>query len=129
MSVSIIDVPSLIALGAVTGYLDAKKWRRDHPDLYAGVSSAVLAAFWLKALLRAAGTGKPLGGNRTNKWIALFMVLSYPLWFGWGAERARSLFGRTPEQGGMLWPFTLRDGTEPFKPAWHAGGDKDPAGE
>jgi hypothetical protein len=63
--------------------------------------------------------------TEVNGWIALFVVLAYPLWFVWGAERARVLFGRSPDQGGMLWPFSLKEKTRPFRPAWHGGAEEE----
>ncbi len=129
MSLCILDIPMLMIIGFVISLLYTKMWRWDYPDIYVTLSSAVIAVFWLNAVLCAFDVIEPWGvgwvTTEVNGWIALFVVLAYPLWFGWGAERARVLFGRAPDQGGMLWPFSLEEKTKPFRPAWHADAEKE----
>jgi len=129
MSLCILDIPVITVIGFVLALLYAKRWRWEHPDIYVTSAMVVTTLFWLNAVLCAFNVIEPWGAGwlstEVNGWIALFAVLAYPLWFGWGAERARALFGRSPDQGGFLWPFTLVEKTRPFRPAWHTGARDD----
>lgn len=50
--------------------------------------------------------------------LGVLFVLSYPFWFRAGGELAFVLFGRKPDQGGILWVFQLGDDTEGFERHW-----------
>lgn len=124
MKLFILDVPIVIILGFVFALIH-KRVVDKSPSfiLYAGI--LVTLIFWLSALLSAFKINPWFGtipsgyfAKPINGWFALFLVLSYPLWFIWGAHRAWGLFGYTPRQGGIMWLMTLEDKTEPFKPAW-----------
>jgi len=122
MEVCILDVPILVILGMLVGYVYSKKLLKKYPDSYFHISAILVALFWINALLSYLEVIRPwIGGwvsTEVNIWIALIYVLSYPLWYLWGTERACQIWGRTPEQAGVLWPFRLKDKSEPFKPAW-----------
>ncbi len=78
--------------------------------------------FWLNALLSALDVMRPwfglLPAAEVSGWIALFSVLSYPLWYIWGGQVAMLLFGHDRTEGGVIWPFTIKETTDPFKPSW-----------
>lgn len=123
MRLFIFDVPIAIILGFVSALIH-KKVVDKHPSfvLYAGL--LVTLFLWLSALFSAFGMSPWFGiisenlAKPINGWFALFLVLSYPLWFIWGTHRAFALFGYTPRQGGLLWLTSLEDKTRPFQPAW-----------
>jgi len=50
--------------------------------------------------------------------LAVPYVLSYPLWFRAAGEISFLLFGRRPDQGGLLWVFRLADRTDSIEPSW-----------
>lgn len=124
MKLFILDVPIIVILGFVFALIH-KRVVDKHPTFlfYAGLLVTLL--FWIPALLSALVSIDPWFGlikcglaRQISRWLALFFVLSYPLFFIWGTHRAFGLFGYTPRQGGVLWLTTLEDKTKPFKPAW-----------
>ncbi len=123
MNLWIPDVPILIVAGMVLAYVHAKFMVDKHPDFLFHAGTIVIGLFWINALLSAVGLIQPWGAEcmlrPVSGYIALFYVLSYPLWFIWGCLRSLLAFGRTPRQGGLLWPFTLRETTKPFRPPWN----------
>jgi hypothetical protein len=129
MSVWLWDVPVLFLLGAVLARVYAKWLVVKHPDFFAHAGTIVIAVFWLNALFAAFGARPWFGAVHAvrpiSRWLGLFLTLSYPLWFNFGAERIFALFGRRPTQGGFLWPFTVKDRTKPFQPPWNAGAGPD----
>jgi hypothetical protein len=122
MKIWIWDVPILFLLGAIAARMYGKWLVEKHPDFYVHSAIIINALFWLNALVSAFGASPWLGSVKHTVvvpgWIALFYVLSYPLWFHLGGERTLALFGRNPSQGGFLWPFTVKDRTKPFKAPW-----------
>lgn len=121
MNLWIWDIPLLILLGIILARIHAKWLVVKRPDFFAHFSSIIIAVFWLNALFSAFGARPWFGVRHVYQvpgWVALLYVLSYPLWFMFGAERSFALFGRRPTQGGFLWPFTVKDRTKPFQPPW-----------
>jgi len=122
MSIFIFDVPIMIIVGFVTAYVYAKHLREKHPDLYVLVGLFFTLIFWINIILSNLNIIHPWFTNimvvHVNTTVSIFYVLSYPLWFIWGGERAFGLFGRSKFEGGLIWPFTLKDKTASFKPAW-----------
>ena len=121
MMIWVWDVPILIVLGMVLAGMHARWFAVKRPDFFVHAATLVIALFWLNSLLSAFGAHPWCcveNIRRVRYAIALFYVLSYPMWFMFGAERIFALFGRRPTQGGFLWPFTLKDRTKPFEPPW-----------
>lgn len=117
MKVGLMDVPCLIVIGGICAYLYAKYLILRNKDWYVFLILIFTFLFWLKVILSNAGV---LGGTKVHPAIGIFYVLSYPLWFSWGAERVFQIFGRSPEEEGALWPFTLKERAKPFKPSWRS---------
>jgi len=121
MSIWLWDVPLLIVIGMILARIHGKWLAIRHPDFFFHSAAVVIGLFWLNAILTAFGMDPWLGAETTVEvpgWIALFYVLSYPMWFLFGAERVFATFGRRPTQGGFLWPFTIDETTKPFQPPW-----------
>ena len=121
MKIWLWDVPFLIILGAIFARVHAKWLVTKHPDFFVHSATVLIAVFWLNALVCAMGGWPWFGVEHVYfipKGIGIFYVLSYPLWFMFGAERAFALLGRRPTQGGFLWPFTVKDRTRPFQSPW-----------
>ncbi len=123
MKICVFDVPALIVIGGICAYLYAKHLIEKNKDWYVFLIIFFSFIFWLNALLSNVGViSKPWFGILkvvyVHPSIGIFYVLSYPLWFSWGAERIFQIFGRTPEQEGVLWPFTIKERAKPFKPSW-----------
>jgi len=123
MKVGLLDVPFLIVIGGICAYLYAKHLIKRNKDWYVFLILFFTVIFWLDIILSNSGViPKPwfgiLGSVNLHPLIGTFYVLSYPLWFSWGAERVFQIFGRSPEEEGVLWPFTLKERGEPFKPSW-----------
>lgn len=118
----LLDIPVLIVAGSICGYLYSKVLIKRNKDWYAFLISGFSIIFWLNVLLSNTGVISPWFTSWMVKEVhplfGIFYVLSYPLWFAWGAERSFQLFGHSPEEGGVLWPFTLKEKSEPFKPSW-----------
>ena len=129
MKIFILDVPMIIVVGMVAGYLHGKHLRARHPDFHILLGLSVTFLFWLNALLSNLHVMAPWFARHmvvpVNTTVGIFYVLSYPLWFIWAGERTLGTFGRTKEQGGLFWPFTLMDKTEPFKPLWSTQNTKE----
>jgi uncharacterized membrane protein YqaE (UPF0057 family) len=126
MKLFILDVPLLALLGFLIARVHAKFLVDRHPDFYFFAGELVIAAFWIDVLVCAFGHANPWGCacmvRPVSRWISMFYVLSYPLWFLWGGKRAFDLFGRNPRQGGFLWPLRLEDRTKPFLAPWKQAG-------
>jgi hypothetical protein len=123
MKVGLLDVPFLIVIGGICASLYAKHLIKRNKDWYVFLILFFTVIFWLDIILSNSGViPKPwfgiLGSVNIHPLIGTFYVLSYPLWFSWGAERAFQIFGRSPEEEGVLWPFTLEEKGKPFKPSW-----------
>lgn len=121
MTIWIWDVPVLFALGMILARMHAKWFAVKHPDFFVHSGFIIIFVFWLNAIACAVGFQPWFGVESTHKipgWIALFYVLSYPLWFKFGAERMFALFGRKPTQGGFMWLLTIKDRTKPFESPW-----------
>ncbi len=122
MKVGLLDVPLLIVIGGICAYIYAKHLINRNRDWYVFLILFFTLLFWLNILISNLVASNPwfgiFGVAKVHPLIGTFYVLSYPLWFSWGAERIFQIFGRTPEEEGMLWPFTLRERGKPFKPSW-----------
>lgn len=119
MRICLLDVPAMCVLGFVIGLLYAKRLKARNPDWLVFLVLIVTGVFWINALLSAVGMAAPwldlLPSAEVNVWIALFTVLSYPLWFIQTGRTAMLLFGHARTEGGVLWPFSLRETTDPFQ--------------
>jgi len=125
MYINLLDVPVLVVISFAVALRDSKVWKKINPDIWYLASLGIILVFWLDALLVALGVldrpwGLPFGAVPVNPWAALVIVLSYPLWYNWSTENALRFFGRTPQQEGLVWPFTTGDRSEPFEPAWRS---------
>lgn len=123
MYLNLFDIPVLVIVSFVITLRDAKVWKKKNPDLWYILSVGIVFVFWVNALLAALHVitfpwGHPLGAAPMSRWVALLIVLSYPLWYNWSAENALRFFGRNPYQEGLVWPFTKGENSEPFQPAW-----------
>jgi hypothetical protein len=122
MMIWVWDIPVLFVLGIIVARLHAKWLVVKHPDFFVHTGTIIIAVFWLNALVSALGAHPWLGHVHAlrpiSRWLALFLVLSYPMWFHFGAERTFALLGRRPTQGGFLWPFSVKDRTKPFQSPW-----------
>lgn len=123
MLVSPLDVPAAIVLGFVSAYAHKKWLKKRNPDSYIFLNVVSVVLLWVNAVAVTTGTSPWIFGageavDVGTTFIAVAFVLSYPLWFKWGAEKAFILFGRGPEQGGMLWVVSIKDSTENFEPNW-----------
>lgn len=121
MMIWVWDVPILIVAGMILARVHAKWLVPKHPDFFVHAGFIVVGLFWLNGIAAALGFSPWLGVEnvvRVPGWIALFFVLSYPMWFIFGAERMFALFGRRPTQGGFMWPFSIKERTKPFSSRW-----------
>ena len=117
MKICIFDVPLMILFGFVFGGIYAKKLIRKHPDTYFFVYWITIILMWVNGF----GFHWFTEGRfivETPFWIGFFYVLSYGIWFTWGAVRFYQLFGQTPEQGGIFWLLGVKERSRPFKGAW-----------
>jgi hypothetical protein len=128
MNICIYDIPSLFVLGMILGRLDAKYWRLNSPMVYPFMAAAVYLLFTVDAVLAAVGViGAPWGmscpccSEKVSIPLGIILILSYPLWFAYGAELMRIFFGRRPYEGGLVWPLTLNDKTSKFPKPWDQG--------
>lgn len=125
MMISVLDAPLILLLGFVSAFVyQARLWERNK-DWFVFLGAIFVGAFWVNSLLSYMGIIEPWIVSpftvSVSPWIALFYVLSYPLWFRWGGNQGFLTFGRNPQQGGFLWLFRLGTTTEPFEPAWETG--------
>ena len=122
MPLCYLDVPMEIVLGFIVALVYAKRLKEKNPDWWFFLIVGITAIFWLNALLTALGVMHPwfglLPSVHAPHRIALFTVLSYPLWYNWSGQMAMDIFGHDRTEAGMLWPFTLKEKTAPFKPSW-----------
>lgn len=121
MLVSPYDV-AILTLAALVVAAAYSQWLEPHnPDWYAALKWVVVLGLWGHAALITVGGVDPwLVGSAVavHPAVGVVYVLSYPLWFGWVSRRLFVLFGRTPRQGGFLWPMTIKDRTESFERSW-----------
>lgn len=121
MLVSPLDVPVVLAVAVVVAFAYSHWLEPHNPDWYAVQKWLTIGVLWVQALLVALAVVDPwLVGQAADVHpiVGVVYVLSYPLWFGWAARRVFVLFGRCPEQGGVLWPLTIRDRTAQFERSW-----------
>ncbi len=125
MEISVLDVPLMIILGMISAFVYKNVLRERNPDWHIFLAEIFVGIFWFNSLLTYLGVINPwyLGPYTVgiSKWIALFYVLSYPLWFGWGMERMFELVGRSPKEGGFLWTLRIGEDRETFDPPWEHG--------
>ena len=118
MEVSVLAVPALLVLGFLTAW-SHKNWLvRRNKDSYVVLNVVFVVLLWLHAVYVASGGAMTPTTEVGSSLVGALYVLSYPLWFKFGAERAFVLFGRTPSQGGITWVLRIRDETESFEPNW-----------
>lgn len=122
MLVGVIDVPVLVVLGALSALLYRETLRSRWASWYAILTGLSVVIVWLNVAL----------GNLwpTGLWpietavvslpsiVGVPHVLSYPLWFRAAGESTFVLFGRRPDQGGLLWVFRLEDRTDVIRTPW-----------
>jgi hypothetical protein len=124
MKIFLFDVPILILIGYLSARIYAKKLYDTHKDAYTILYLCFNLLFWLNILFSYFGIIQPwILGNKysvviNNKFVGIIYVLSYPLWFSWGAERAWDFWGRNPYQGGISWFLGYKERQKPFKPSW-----------
>lgn len=124
MKIFLFDVPLLILIGYISARIYAKKLYENHPDAYTILYLFFNILFWLNVILSYFGIIEPWFLKSKycveikNRVIGIFYVLSYPLWFSWGSQRAWDFWGRTPYQGGLGWFLGYKEREKPFKPAW-----------
>jgi hypothetical protein len=129
MMICYVDTPMVIVLGFILALVYAKRLKEKNPDWWFFLLAGITAIFWLNALLTVLGVMQPwfglLPSVQAPHRIVLFTVLSYPLWYIWSGQIAMSLFGHDRTQAGMVWPFTIKEKSDPFKPSWKSsGGEK-----
>lgn len=115
-----LDAPIAIALGAAIAVV--YKYRLSHnPDLFV-LAHLLVVILWANLLIGWILTGTPLVAAWTvqteSTLLAVMYPLSYPLWFHYSAKLCFMLIGRRPDQGGLVWLYTVRDRTQPFEPPW-----------
>lgn len=130
MKIFLFDVPILIFLGYLIGVIYAKKLYEKNRDAYFFLYIFFVCIFWLNIILSYFGIIEPWVFCKKycveiNKFIGLFYVLSYPLWFGWGTQRAWDTWGRTPQQGGVMWFIGYKERAKPFKPLFKKASQED----
>lgn len=122
MKLCILDVPVVTILGFIIALIYAKRLRDKNPDWWFFLLLLITGTFWLNALLAGLGAIEPWFGLfpfvQVSKWIALPSILSYPLWYNFSGRVATCLFGHDRTQAGMVWPFSIKDKSELFKPSW-----------
>lgn len=118
MQVSVFAVPALLVLGFLTAWVHKNWLVRRNKDSYVVLNAVFVVVFWLHAVYVAGGGGAAPTAEVGSTLVGALYVLSYPLWFKFGAERAFVLFGRDPSQGGFTWVLRIRDNTESFEPNW-----------
>jgi len=122
--VSPLDAPALIVLGALAAAAYRRWLSPRNEDWFAFLGIAAVGVFWL-ALLGATLAGVPPWGfapavETDSLVLAVFYPLAYPLWFRLGGRAVFLLFGRRPEEGGVLWVYRIEDDTGEFDPAWES---------
>lgn len=124
MKLCLLDVPASIVIGFVVALIFAKRLKAKNPDWWFFLIVGITAIFWLNALLTALGVTDPwfglLPSVEVNGWVALFTILSYPLWYNWAGQEAMYLYGHDRTQAGMIWPFTIKETSDPFTPSWES---------
>lgn len=122
MEISILDVPLMIIFGIISAFVYKNFLREKNPDWHIFLAIIFVGIFWVNSLLTHLGFIDPwyfdLYTVSINNCIALFYVLSYPMWFGWSMERMFEWIGRSPEEGGFLWGLKIGEDSESFEPAW-----------
>ncbi len=121
MLVSIFDAVIMLLLGFVSGILYRFYLCRRNPDWFVFLTVSIVGLFWLDALLVFSGYTPWAFApaiDLDSALVGVFYVLSYPLWFRFGGGVSFILFGRTPQEGGITWVFSMSDRTEGFSPDW-----------
>ncbi len=131
MLLSVLDIPLMIVLGLLSGYLYKNYLWDKNPDWHIFLAIIFVGVFWLNSLLtlwEMVGMEPWCFSPYTvevNGWIALFYVLSYPMWFSWGMERMFTWIGRKPFEGGISWAFKTGKDERSFEPPWEQEKRKD----
>lgn len=124
LPVSPLDAPSLVLLGVVAAAAYRQRLRPRNEDWFVLLGIAAVGAFWLNLLGTTLAGIQPWGiapaVETDSLALAVFYPLAYPLWFRLGGRAVFLLFGRRPEEGGVLWVYRIEDDTEEFDPAWES---------
>lgn len=125
--VGLIDVPGLVVTGLVSAIIYRRYLfeRGRYWDL--GLAAIFIGVFWTNVILL----------TFVNAYSAVFGALSielptatgilyiaaYVLWYRTALETGFVLFGRQPDQGGILWAFRLSDRTRPIRSTFRNDSD------
>lgn len=118
MIVSVYAVPAILVVGFLTAWVHKNWLYSRNKDSYVVLNTVFVVVFWLHAVYTATGGSMTPTVEVGSSLVGALYVLSYPLWFKFGAERAFILFGRTPAQGGATWVMRIKDTTESFEANW-----------
>lgn len=127
--VGLLDVPALVGLGFVSAILFKRRLRERSVNWYLFLTLLCLSVFWLN--LASANLSSfsywvvDVSAVSVPSVVGILYGLSYPLWFRTGGELGFLLVGRQADQGGLLWVFRLKDGTDPIEPSWTVNKDAD----
>ncbi len=122
IEISTLHVPTIAVLGILSGVLYARCLRGQNPDFYMIASVLVPVAVWAwVAIVNTTGLTPLFDRTAVDLPVMLAVpyLLSYLLWFRAGGEVAFICFGRSPDQGGLLWVFRLKDNTKEIDPSWN----------
>lgn len=119
INVGVYDVPVLIMLGLFTAVI-YRRYSYNHDRYWdVGFTFIVTGIWWLKVLLASfdilSSTLLGIGGITVAPAIGIPFVISYVFWYRFALEIGYVLFGRKPDEGGILWAFRLSDRTHPIQ--------------
>lgn len=126
MLVAAVDVPVIVALGALSALAYRRTLRERSANWYAVLTGLFVTVAWLNvAAANLLSTPYWLVGTATASLqpaLGIPFVLSYPLWFRAAGEATFVLVGRRSDQGGLLWVFRLSDRTDTIEAPWNQAG-------
>lgn len=100
-------IVALILIGILMAFIDRNYLRPRDPDLYVLISEGMILGFWILSGLIYWGVIPILALEQIPFPFLILTLLSYPLWYMWGVERGRQIFGRTKYQLGVRWLLKL----------------------
>lgn len=116
--VSPIHAPILIVCGTIAAFVHQRWLARYNEDWFQVIALGTVGLFWASLLARTLfGKGVweiGLVSEVESSMLALFYALAYPFWFWLGGWVTFLLFGRRPDQGGLIWLYRIEDRTENF---------------
>lgn len=112
--------PPVIFLSGMIAALLYKRWLfQRNPDWYLLLGVSVVGVAWLQVLLQTVTVPWILPYTLVDSTVlVLFYALSYPFWFWTGGWLLFVLFGKRPEEGGILWLYRIDDRTADYSPPW-----------